>query len=441
MTSPAQKKAWIDHTGPMAFQITVPASFSAYGSGIYTQQIGAPNGGVHAMLAVGFNDDDRCWIVKNSYGPAWGEQGFVRMSYDALDAANNVVPGGGLLENAGFVGMRGTNPDPWSNRRQRNGALIQGGNGARHNNFELFLRVENEIRHWYRDNAPANPAWATVSSLQPRDPYDRPFGTDALDCPAAVQSSFNRNFELIYRSSNGRLRHTYFNQSSGWWNDADRLGPQSAVGIPGFIQSNRGAPGDFEVIIITPSGQAEHWTKHNGGPWDRLPGEWYRKETFGSSFRFGGPALVQSKLGISGSPENGRGELHFVCTNALGVIEHWRRDGPVVGTWTLLGSFGANVDSGPCMIEGTRGAGNEMNPGNFELCVAVGGQIEHWWRHNASLGSWVRSAIFGGDVRRVVGLLQSTIGTNLEVIAELSNGRFQHFFRSGAGWLAGAIIV
>ena len=462
LTTPAQKKDWIDETGPMAMQIDLPASFAAYGAGVYMHGDGEAGIGAHVMLVVGFNDDERCWIVKNSYGPAWGEQGFIRMSYDRRDAMNNLVAGGGLLENVGFVGLRGTNPDPWSKRRLRTGVLVQGSNGAGRNNFELFLRTGTSLGHWFRENSAPGLPWAMVGALQPRDPFDRPFGNDALDCPAAVQSSFNRDFELIYRTATDpgfgtldpfvatyepaegesrRLRHVYWNQSSGWWNDADWFGPLDPVGIPGFIQSNRGAPGDFEVIVVTQRGQAEHWTKHNGGPWNHLPGEWYLKETFGSAFRFGGPGLVQSKLGVIGSPENGLGELHFVGTAASGSMEHWRRTGTSAGTWTLQSQFGSGVTSAPCLIEGTYGAGNEMNPGNFELCVALGGRIEHWWRHNATLSAWNRSAVFGDGVRRVVGLLQSSFGTNLELIAERTDGRFQHYWRDGAGWHGGAVIV
>jgi hypothetical protein len=99
------------------------------------------------------------------------------------------------------------------------------------------------------------------------------------------------------------------------------------------------------------------------------------------------------------------------------------------------------VTSAPCLIEGTYGAGNEMGVGNFELCVAVGNQIEHWWRYNASPGPWNKSAVFGADVRRVIGLIQSSYSTNLEVIAERTDGRYQHYWRDGAGWHAGVIIV
>lgn len=72
-----------------------------------------------------------------------------------------------------------------------------------------------------------------------------------------------------------------------------------------------------------------------------------------------------------------------------------------------------------------------MSVGTFELCVAVGNQIEHWWRYNSSPGSWNRSAVFGADVRRVVGLIQSSYSTNLEVIAERTDGR----------WKTGASLV
>jgi hypothetical protein len=190
---------------------------------------------------------------------------------------------------------------------------------------------------------------------------------------------------------------------------------------------------------VTQNGQAEHWTKHNSQPWTRLPGEWYLRQRFGAAIGFGGPSLVQAKLGVSGSPENGSGELHYVCTATNGQLQHWRR--PTGGTWSLAGTFGQNASSAPCMIEGTYGAGDEMGVGNFELCVTVGNRIEHWWRHNASLAAWTRSAPFGADARRVVGLLQSTFATNLELIVERTDGRFQHYWRDGAGWQAGVIVT
>jgi hypothetical protein len=92
-------------------------------------------------------------------------------------------------------------------------------------------------------------------------------------------------------------------------------------------------------------------------------------------------------------------------------------------TWVELAAFGANVDSAPCLIEGTYGAGNELGVGNFELCVAVQGRVEHWYRWNAGQGPWTLSAVFGSGVRRVLGLIQSTFGTSSEIIVENQKAR------------------
>jgi hypothetical protein len=443
-TDPAQKKQWLDLVGPMAVMIIPPADFGSLGSGIYITS-STDTGPAHALLVVGCNDDDRCWIVKNSWGPGWGVGGFGRVSYDALDASGAIIQGGGLLEAAAFTGLSGTNPDPWSKRRLRNGVLIQGGNGALRNNFELFVKVGVNVEHWYRENAASGTPWFRVGVVRSTDPWRDTFHDDALDCPAAVQSTFNRNYELVYRSNyqapdgHRYLRHVYYDQAGGLWEDATLFGPMDPVGIPGLVQGNRGAPGDFEVVVVTPSGQAEHWTKHNSAPWTYLPGQWYLQERFGSGIGFGGPSLVQSNLGVTGSPENGAGELHYVCTGVNGQLQHWYR--PVSGTWLLLGTFGQNATSAPCMIQGTYGAGNEMGKGNFELCVGVGGQIEHWWRYNTSPGPWNRSAVFGANVRRVISLIQSTYGTDLEVIAELVDGHYQHYWRDVLGWHAGVVIT
>ena len=422
----AQKKRWIDLVGPMAVMIVPPPDFGSIGSGIYMPT--QPGQGVaHALLVVGFNDDERYWIVKNSWGPGWGVGGFARVSYSFA-----------TLSDAPFTGVRGTNPDPWARRRLRNGGLVQGGNGATRNNFELFIRQGADVEHWYREHSdPAFP-WRQAGLVRSADPWRGTFGDDVLDCPAAVNSSFNRNYELVYRTKYRNLRHVYFDQASRDWYDATLFGPLDPVGIPGFVQSNRGAPGDFEIVAITRAGTAEHWTKHNGAPWTMLPGTWYRRAVFGADFAFSGPSLVQSRLGVGGVPENGQGELHYVGAAFDGSLQHWVLRG---SQWLRLGTFGQGAISGPCLIEGTYGAGNEAGVGNFELCVAVGGSIEHWWRHNASLGPWNRSATFGTDVRRVVGLLQSSFGTNLELIAERTDGHFQHYWRDGAGWHAGAIVV
>lgn len=433
LTTDKQKKDWLEFVGPMAVQVTTRWDFTAVGNQIYLPNPASPVRGDHLLLVIGFSDTDQCWIVKNSWGPTWGDGGFGRIAY----AAN-------MLEPRYFAGVRGTNPDPWAKRRQRTGALVQGGNGGSNNNFELFTLVGGNVEHWYRENSSWQMIWNRVGTVKSSDQFDGWDTADAVDVPAVVQSSFNRNYELLYRSAQGSLHHVFFDQASGWWFDGRDVGYPNlpltgTIGIPGFIQSDRGAPGDFEVVAVTRAGTAQHWTKHNSWPWTRLPGEWYSKQTFGRDFQFSGPSLVQSRLGVSGVPENGQGELHYVGAARNGQLEHWKL--APGSSWTFLTSFANGVTSGPVLIEGTYGAGDDSGVGNFELCVTVGDHIQHWWRHNRSLGPWMLGAEFGDGVARVVALLQGTYGTNLEIIAQRTDGSYQHYWRDGGGWHAGAVIV
>jgi C1A family cysteine protease len=71
-------------TGPIAVAFTVYDDFQAYGSGCYSHAWGNYSGG-HAVLIVGW-DDSECsglgaWIVKNSWGPGWGEDGYFKIRY------------------------------------------------------------------------------------------------------------------------------------------------------------------------------------------------------------------------------------------------------------------------------------------------------------------------------------------------------------------------
>jgi hypothetical protein len=95
------------------------------------------------------------------------------------------------------------------------------------------------------------------------------------------------------------------------------------------------------------------------------------------------------------------------------------------------------------MIQGQYGMGDERGPsGNFELCVAVNGHVEHWWRWNSAGGDmqWRHSANFGHDVAAVAGLCEGSWGMNLEVIVLRTDRQLQHYWRDGAGWHEGPVI-
>jgi C1A family cysteine protease len=78
----AVKSALTDH-GPLIMTMHVYGDFMYYGGGVYTHVSGSWAGD-HAILTVGYDDANQCFIVKNSWGTGWGESGFFRIAYSEI---------------------------------------------------------------------------------------------------------------------------------------------------------------------------------------------------------------------------------------------------------------------------------------------------------------------------------------------------------------------
>jgi hypothetical protein len=405
------EKNWLDTVGPITCCFAVYSDFYGYGGGVYTKMSNTLEG-LHCILVVGYDDTQNCWIAKNSWGPNWGESGFVRIAYGQCN-----------IDDYAKYGVNLTSPDPWTKRRLHSGNIIESGDGAMRRNFEMLATGNGtQIQHWWRDNSAAGFPWNRGAL----------FANDAAVCPTFTATTYNRNFELVYLTTGRRLHHWFFDQTSQNWKDGGIFGPTDATGIPGFIQSNYGAPGDFEVVVSTADGKLNHWWRMNGPPWT-----WTDGGRFGNNITNSGGALVQSAFGTQGN-------LEVVAVRNDGMMQHYWRDDDHGAVWNAGPTFGSNVSSPPCMIQGQYGATDEYTNGNFELCVAVGGKIQHWWRNNGATGlPWINSATFGpqsGAINAVAGLIEGSFGFDLEVIALRSDRQLQHFWRDGAGWHEGPII-
>jgi len=64
--------------GGLGLTMTVYSDFSAYTGGVYKHTTGNSEGG-HAIAIVGWDDSHDSWIIKNSWGVMWGEDGFAEM--------------------------------------------------------------------------------------------------------------------------------------------------------------------------------------------------------------------------------------------------------------------------------------------------------------------------------------------------------------------------
>lgn len=107
----AIKNALIQN-GPLIIHIIVRPGFSIYVGGIYNPWPGEIKGG-HVVTIVGYDDSNQCWIVKNSWGNSWGENGYFRVSYDSFTSNYHFIRpfygGTGILYIDGIYGN--LNPD------------------------------------------------------------------------------------------------------------------------------------------------------------------------------------------------------------------------------------------------------------------------------------------------------------------------------------------
>lgn len=67
--------------GPLVTTMEAYGDFMMYGGGVYKHVAGDMIGG-HAVSIVGYDDVTRSWIIRNSWGTTWGEDGFGHISYD-----------------------------------------------------------------------------------------------------------------------------------------------------------------------------------------------------------------------------------------------------------------------------------------------------------------------------------------------------------------------
>ncbi|MBI5243422.1 MAG: C1 family peptidase [Elusimicrobia bacterium] len=81
----ASMKSALAKYGPLPTAMMVYEDFMHYKSGIYSYATGKRLGG-HAILLVGYNDDEQYFIVKNSWGTGWGEDGFFKIAYSEIDS-------------------------------------------------------------------------------------------------------------------------------------------------------------------------------------------------------------------------------------------------------------------------------------------------------------------------------------------------------------------
>jgi len=87
VTGVENMKQTLADAGPFEASMIVYSDFYDYSGGVYRHTYGSLEGG-HAVTIVGYNDYGGYWIVKNSWGTGWGENGWFRIAYGQCSIDN-----------------------------------------------------------------------------------------------------------------------------------------------------------------------------------------------------------------------------------------------------------------------------------------------------------------------------------------------------------------
>ena len=90
--------------GPLVTTLTVYGDFVTYAGGIYKHGIGDALGG-HAVSLVGYDDAKRAWLIRNSWGPEWGDNGFAWVSWDDESGIANETWGFNIAQGNGTLSV------------------------------------------------------------------------------------------------------------------------------------------------------------------------------------------------------------------------------------------------------------------------------------------------------------------------------------------------
>ncbi len=73
----------------VVFGMTVDQDYMNYTGGVVAMPRSARlNAGGHCQVIVGFDENKKCWIVRNSWGAGWGENGYAFVPYVYLDVSD-----------------------------------------------------------------------------------------------------------------------------------------------------------------------------------------------------------------------------------------------------------------------------------------------------------------------------------------------------------------
>ena len=79
MPTVAQLKAALAEHGPLTVAVRVTDAFRGYSSGVFNETDNGPIN--HGVTLIGWDDSKQAWLIRNSWGPVWGDEGYMWIRY------------------------------------------------------------------------------------------------------------------------------------------------------------------------------------------------------------------------------------------------------------------------------------------------------------------------------------------------------------------------
>ena len=244
-------------------------------------------------------------------------------------------------------------------------------------NFEIvapaaaggLVHYNRDDDNFARDNTAL--AWSSPDS----------FGSGDVNGVALIQSSFTtgskHHLEAVYVAGD-KLFGAWRNDGGGYaWNIASAPIASGVRGTPGFIQSQQGTVGNFELVVPLASGGIAHYFRDN----DSGQG-WVRSAVFGSGL-YDAAVMIQSSIGASGSDG---GNLEVLARKGTDLYHFFRGQSGTALTWSAGKKIASGVTGSPGFIQSSTGT-----VGNFEMITPLlAGGMAHFYRDNDSATpNWV----------------------------------------------------